>query len=179
MFFFEFKGNFYGLEITGCFALYMWFVRSGYIDCNIRRRHCYLITWSFTRCPLSLQPTSRCNSKIFIEYIVTRERAVGNLSAIEGQTADTLNSQTGLWARCRRVRLIFTKSIWWVSRPSRNAASYQPLSIFSQILFRQYKNVITVRRVVTTLIAIWLVAQSQLYLSFGCETESLSVFLVH
>ena len=40
--------------------------------------------------------TSRCNSKIFIEYIVTRERAVGNLSAIEGQTADTLNSQTGL-----------------------------------------------------------------------------------
>ncbi|RMX59565.1 hypothetical protein pdam_00003639 [Pocillopora damicornis] len=73
MFFFEFKGNFDGLEITGCFVLYI-----------------------FTRCPLSLQPTSRCNSKIFIEYIVTRERAVGNLSAIEGQTADTLNSQTGL-----------------------------------------------------------------------------------
>lgn len=55
-----------------------------------------LITWSFTRCPLSLQPTSRCNSTIFIENIVTRERGIGNLSAIEGQTADTLNSQTGL-----------------------------------------------------------------------------------
>jgi len=36
----------------------------------------------------------------YLLYKLSRERAVGNPSAIECQTANILNSRTGLWARC-------------------------------------------------------------------------------
>ena len=40
---------------------------------------------------------------------ITRERAVGNPSAIKGQTANILTSRTGLWARCSTSLLKFEK----------------------------------------------------------------------
>ena len=40
---------------------------------------------------------------------ITRERAVGNPSAKEGQTANILTSRTGLWARCSTSLLKFEK----------------------------------------------------------------------
>ena len=40
---------------------------------------------------------------------ITRELAVGNPSAIEGQTANILTSRTGLWARCSTSLLEFEK----------------------------------------------------------------------
>ena len=46
-----------------------------------------------------------CNCQVHI----TRELAVGNPSAIEGQTANILTSRTGLWARCSTSLLEFEK----------------------------------------------------------------------
>ena len=47
------------------------------------------------------------NNNILL-YII-REHAVGNPSAIEGQTANILISRTGLWARCSTSLLEFEK----------------------------------------------------------------------
>ena len=57
---------------------------------------------------------------------LTRERTVGNPSAIEGQTVNIKNLRTGLWASCSTSLPLNSKGLWRVSWPRRNAASDLP-----------------------------------------------------
>ena len=57
--------------------------------------------------------------------------AVGNPSAIEGQTAIILTSRTGLWAGCSTSLLEFEKYLKSIfSWPRRNASSYRPRNLY-------------------------------------------------
>ena len=61
----------------------------------------------------SYQPRNLNSSQVLHNFSlhITCERAVGNPSAIAGQTGNILTSRTGLWARCSKSLLEFKKHL--------------------------------------------------------------------
>jgi len=59
----------------------------------------------------SYQPRNFNSSQVFDNFLlhIIREHALGNPSAIKGQTANILISRTGLWVRCSTSLLEFEK----------------------------------------------------------------------
>ena len=87
----------------------------------------------------SYQPRNLNSSQVFDNFLlyIIREHAVGNPSAIEGQTANILISRTGVERDAQRV-CWKSKSIWWVPWPIRNTASYQPRNLNSSQVFDNF-----------------------------------------